>query len=427
MLPNNIERYLIKYSYGNYKTDLINKHSGISTIAVIPALAEKDNLPFLLSSLELNNNKNKNETLIIFVVNNTFSADKENKINNFETIEFLKNYRINSSLNIGIIDAATSGNEMDDKNGGVGLARKIGMDAALHLFDYSIEKKKILICLDADCTVSESYLQDIIINYNKEQMSAGYVQFEHPFSENEEISKAIICYEIFLRYYVLGLRFAKSHYAFFTIGSTMLCDVESYIKIEGMNKKKAAEDFYFLEKLAKHFNIKTIDNSFVYPSPRGSFRVPFGTGQRVNRYLSKIQNEYLLYNPDSFLILKEWLDIFHNNDISTKEYLIIAKEINKSLYEFLVSNKFESNWNKIISNSKNQKQTELQKKRWFDGFRTLKLIHYLRDNGFPPVNMFDAIDKLLKYHNIDFNIKRKEDIPSVEIQKEYLLYLRRLK
>lgn len=422
----NIEKYLLKYSYGNYNTDLIKKHSGISTIVIIPALAEKENLPQLLTSLEKNNVEYKKETLIIFVINNTLSAKDEIKKNNIETIKYLKSYRTNSSLNIGIIDASTSGNEMDDKNGGVGLARKIGMDSALGLFDYSIDKKKILVCLDSDCTVSENYLEEIIINYNQKNMSAGYVHFEHPFPDDEEINLAIICYELFLRYYVLGLRLANSPYAFFTIGSTMLCDVESYIKIEGMNKRKAAEDFYFLEKLGKHYKIETIENAVVFPSPRGSFRVPFGTGQRVNRYLSKIQNEYLLYNPESFLILKKWIGLFHNNNFTATEYLSKAKKINAALYNFLIENKFEKSWNKIISNSNNQKQIELQKKRWFDGFRTLKLIHYLRDNSFPLVNMFDAIDEMLSLSKIDFNIKRKEDIPSVEIQKEYLLCLRRL-
>lgn len=427
MLFNDINKYLKKYSYGNYKTDLIIKPSGISTIVVIPALAEIENFPQLLSSLENNNKYFIKETLIIFVVNNTFSAKEVIKKNNIETIEYLKSYRINSKLNIGIVDAASSGNEADDKNGGVGLARKIGMDSALGLFDYSLDKKKILVCLDADCTVSENYLEEIIINYNSKNMFAGYVHFEHPFPEDEDILRAIICYELFLRYYVLGLRFANSPYAFFTIGSTMLCDVESYIKIEGMNKRKAAEDFYFLEKLGKHYKIETIENAVVYPSPRGSFRVPFGTGQRVNRYLSKIQNEYLLYNPNSFLILKDWIKLFHNNNFMTTEYLSKAKKINTALYNFLMENNFEASWNKIILNSRNQKQIELQKKRWFDGFRTLKLIHYLRDYGFPPVNMFDAIDEMLSLSTIDFNIKRKEDIPSVEIQKEYLLCLRRLK
>ena len=37
-------------------------------------------------------------------------------------------------------------------------------------------------------------------------------------------NSAIICYETFLRYYVMCLRYAGSYYAFHTIGSAMACD-----------------------------------------------------------------------------------------------------------------------------------------------------------------------------------------------------------
>ena len=47
------------------------------------------------------------------------------------------------------------------------------------------------------------------------------------------------------RYYVLGLKLANSPFAFPTIGSTMICDYESYIRIGGMNKKRAAGRFLF--------------------------------------------------------------------------------------------------------------------------------------------------------------------------------------
>ena len=132
------------------------------------------------------------------------------------------------------------------------------------------------------------------------------------FLVDDEETKAIICYEIFLRYYVLGLSFAKSEYAFHTIGSTMLCTPDAYVKVEGMNKRKAAEDFYFLEKLAKIFPIGEIKSTSIHPSKRGSWRVPFGTGKSVDRYLSNSRDEYLLYNPKSFVILKTWLEVLND-------------------------------------------------------------------------------------------------------------------
>lgn len=85
----------------------------------------------------------------------------------------------------------------------------------------------------------------------------------------------------------MGLEVSGSPYAFHTIGSTMACDAEMYVKIQGMNKKKAAEDFYFMEKLSKNVKIHKIISAKVYPSSRGSWRVPFGTGRSVTRFFNK--------------------------------------------------------------------------------------------------------------------------------------------
>ncbi|MFA5805264.1 MAG: hypothetical protein WC879_11525, partial [Melioribacteraceae bacterium] len=317
---------------------------------------------------------------------------------------------------------------------GVGLARKIGMDLALTQFDYSNSGKNILICLDADCTVSNNYLESIIQAFKQSDTHTAYVQYEHILPKNESEQRAIICYEIFLRYYVLGLQYANSPFAFPTIGSTMICDYESYIKIGGMNKKKAAEDFYFMEKLAKITEIKKISAAKVYPSSRGSWRVPFGTGQRVNRFFAGTHNEYLLYNSKSFDVLKSWLKIYSSKEIFDADYYFkSASAIHKSLYDFLVQNSFEDTWNKILKNSKSDEQKQKQKQIWFDGFRTLKLIHYLRDNGFPLINMFEALDEIFKFTNLsadrqDYNLqfRRREVIPSIEEQIEYLYLLRKL-
>jgi hypothetical protein len=177
------------------------------------------------------------------------------------------------------------------------------------LIIYSINKK-ILICTDADCIVDPYYLSEISQEFNRNNYEAAVVNFAHDINGDDEETKAIVCYEIFLRYYVLGLNFAKSDYAFHTIGSTMLCTPEAYVKVEGMNKRKAAEDFYFLEKLAKIYPIGELKSTYVYPAKRGSWRVPFGTGRSVDRYLSNSRDEYLLYNPKSFIVLKTWLASF---------------------------------------------------------------------------------------------------------------------
>jgi hypothetical protein len=207
----------------------------------------------------------------------------------------------------------------------------------------------------------------------------------------------------------------------------MICDYESYIKVGGMNKKKAAEDFYFMEKLAKIVSIKKIETAVVYPSSRGSWRVPFGTGQRVNRYLAGGHNEYILYAPKTFELLKQWNNIFFSGEIlSSDDYLNKAGIIDSSLYNFLILNSFNESWDKILKSSKTKEQIQKQKVSWFDGFRTLKLIHFFRDNGYPLINMFDAVKELLYHFGIQLPQVDKNQLPSLDIQFEYLRQLRNL-
>ncbi|MBZ0181884.1 MAG: glycosyltransferase family 2 protein [Melioribacteraceae bacterium] len=423
-LPNTVKTYLTKYAYRIEKLEITKL---FECIVVIPVLDEFDNLPKLIISLKKQNNTYLNKTLFLFVVNNSDKSEEELIQNNLNSIKYLKNTAELKEINISVIDAASVGKSLPDKIAGVGLARKIGMDSALQYFNYDVNHVKFLVCLDADCTVSENYLDELFSCINHNKLKAGYVKYHHQLTEDLEINKAIIVYEIFLRYYVLGLKYANSPYAFHTIGSTMFCDYESYIKIEGMNKRKAAEDFYFMEKLSKTTSIFEIKNAVVYPSSRPSWRVPFGTGQRVNRYLSKTQNEYQIYSPQIFDVLKEWSKVFHNKEIeSSNYYLMKAKEISISLYDFLIQNNFETAWDRIKENSKSTEIINNQKKLWFDGFRTLKLIHYLRDNQFGLINIFDAVDQLLlkcRYKDIP---KRKEEVPSISLQQEYLSILREL-
>lgn len=455
LIPDKISTYLNKRASNTWQIENDYKKN-FQNIIVVPSMAESDNLPGLIHSLEQNDETELLNTLLLVVVNNKVSSSEEVKLDNQKTLGYLSNSKF--GLNISFIDAASAGKEMDDKDGGVGLARKIGMDLALTKFDYNSSRKNILICTDADCIVDSNYLSEISNEFNQNNYEAAVVNFSHDISGGDEETKAIICYELFLRYYVLGLYYAKSDYAFHTIGSTMLCTPEAYVKVEGMNKRKAAEDFYFLEKLAKIYKIGEIKSTAVHPSKRSSWRVPFGTGRSVDRYLSNTRDEYLLYDPKLFTILKNWQDVFKDKSLNqpelvsgsfvsteknqeipihiksarndtSKPYLSLiakAKDINPALSDFLTQQDFERFIDKVLLKTNNPAEIEKQKHYWFDAFKTLKLIHYLRDVTYPNINMFDAIDELLKLMLIENNVKRSSAIPDLEIQKEYLELLRKI-
>ncbi|MBS3945434.1 MAG: hypothetical protein KGZ42_08045 [Melioribacter sp.] len=422
--PSIVTKYLQKYGSDKWSVRQ-ERNSLYDNIVVIPAIAEYDNINNLLNSLKKNDRNYLLKTLILFVINNGESVSEEIKTNNAQTIALLEELIYNEELIIGFVDASSEGLSMPDKDAGVGLARKIGLDLALTLLDYNSHNKKLLICLDADCEVQSSYLPSIVDVFNKDRIEAAVIEYEHRLPEDELSKSAIICYEIFLRYYVLGLSYANSPYAFHTVGSTMVCDYESYIKIGGMNKRKAAEDFYFLEKLAKVVSIQKISRTKVFPSSRISWRVPFGTGQRMNRFAAGTHDEFCLFDFRIFDILKEWNAYYYSDELITvTEYLSFAGKLNPVVKNFLELNSFQDQWKKILSNAKSIEQIRKQKKIWFDGFRTMKLIHYLRDNGFPNINMFDALDDLFVKLKIDTNIPRNESIPSIQIQQNYLQILK---
>lgn len=434
-LPPGVSKYLHKYSAGNWQILLPEKRK-FESVVVIPTLAEYENLRKLLASLIKNDKSYFDKFLILFVVNNIKNISSVVIEENRKSIHFLSGIIDRNSndlfareveksgLNIGLIDASGKGKELSAKTGGVGLARKIGMDLALNVLDYQTRNNNLLICLDSDCTVEKNYLAAIYKRAALKDFSAGYVRFEHPVDINP-YSEAIILYEIFLRYYTLGLKYAESPYAFYTIGSTMISDYKAYVSVEGMNKRKAAEDFYFMEKLAKRFEIKEIRDTVIYPSPRGSWRVPFGTGKAVEKFLESERKDFKLHSPQSFLILKKWLSAFNESkDDSASSLLNKAWKILPELNEFLVSQKFEDAWNRIAASSKTSEQLEKQKKFWFDGFRTLKLIHFLRDSVYPDIDGFEALRQMFILNKFETPMN-KSGKNRISLGMEYLNLLRK--
>lgn len=420
-LPSQIKQYLEKRA--NEKWLNFNVDQKFNLVVVVPAIKELNNIPILIDSLSKNDEEAKRKSLILFVINNSEQSLDDVVNNNEHSLTLLKKLKHDANthaLNIEYIDASSKGRELPAKDAGVGLARKIGMDQALLYADYL--SQSLIVCLDADCKVESNYLSTLL-NYTNKDIKAGVIKYAH-----EMDNEAIINYEIFLRYYVLGLKFADSPYAYHSIGSCMVIDPITYVKIGGMNKKKAGEDFYFLEKAAKLVEIISIDETTVIPSSRKSWRVPFGTGQRMTRFYKKVRDEYVLYDPQSFIILKKFLLLFLSDDnYSSQKILSETKLICPELNQFLVNNNFESAYQQIIKNSKSAEQLNRQKKIWFDSFKTLKLVHFLRDNGYPEMPMFDALNIVYTQLGlIELELHKENLLPSIQKQIEYLNLLRKL-
>ena len=441
-----LDDYLEKYSVSTSWNLVAGNIKNISQVVVIPAYAEKEMLFSTLTTLAQNHPSSLEYSLVLCVVNNKSDSPSEQVSNNQTTIEYLdalvrkkvlgkfkSDQQIyprlleiaDTPLKLSYIDASSSGCEIAKRDGGVGMARKVGMDMTLRLLNNSLAETKLIISLDADTLVQPNYLS-AIKNYFTAKTKTAIVAYEHQMPDNYDGQDAICCYEIFLRYWVLGLKYAKSPWAFHSIGSTIVTTTDAYLKVRGMNRREAGEDFYFLNKLAKIGSIDYIKDTCVFPSARSSARVPFGTGKAVERFLSDRKKEYLLYDPRIFITISQWLGFINTALlISEDEILTHAHKINPALKSFLVESRFTDAWSKIRRNAKDEKTLRHHFHDWFDGFKTFKLIKYLTKVVYPQIDMFEALAEILSLMGLPGSgISTQTKTPKLEDQLVLLQYLR---
>ncbi|SET49388.1 glycosyltransferase family 2 protein [Thalassotalea agarivorans] len=263
---------------------------------------------------------------------------------------------------------------------GVGLARKIACDISLALYAQGLVDSRFIISTDADASLPNNYVNELkTVSSN---VSVGYCEFYH-YSANTAVHVANELYEQALRYYVNGLIEAKSHYAFFTIGSILFFEMSAYAKVRGFPKRSAGEDFYLINKLAKIGEVKSLTKVHIELEARPSNRVPFGTGPAVQKILAlkQQQQDYLYYHPDVFKQLRLLLESFpllfakrHDLDSWFKGLTEVSRQALQAL-----------NIHRFVSANLNVSQSQFDKQlvHWFDAFKTLKYIHFLRDNGYP--------------------------------------------
>jgi len=348
---------------------------------VIPSLAEGDRLFATLRSLSDNPPEWTNRFQIVVVCNHGEQADRQDRLQNEVDLARLNDYAQGASLNLAWIDAASPGLEVPTHRAGVGFARKLGMDLALQSLDWS--RDPLLVGLDADTLVEANYLQTIDRHFLLSAKGAAVLPYRHQPGDDFDQQAAIDRYELFLRSYVYGLRLAGSPYAFNAVGSAMACRASAYVRCGGMNSRKAGEDFYFLQKLAKTDGIDLLSGTIVYPEPRVSQRVPFGTGRSMARILAGDRQGVLFYPAVVFRILSDWLKIVEDNlSVDAEQVLSLATEVSPVLASYLHQLDWRAVWPRMQKTHPRHTQLQQAFHVWFDGFRSLRLIHLLCDSEF---------------------------------------------
>jgi hypothetical protein len=283
------------------------------------------------------------------------------------------------------------------KDQGVGLARKVGADILCALIYHQKVKCPWIFNTDADAHLPADYFSvvqhsDSVVRHSEKNCAALVYPFKHCFIGTNIEKLPTQLYEFSLHYYVEGLKYAGSPYAYHTLGSTIAVNHLAYSKVRGFPKRAAAEDFYLLNKLAKTGTITSLSQPLIRLTARESNRVPFGTGPGViNLAAMSTPTKMALYHPSSFCYLQVFIQLLdalsdhqNNVDIAMVSQKIIDKHAQPTLHNhYLLAAAQHINLQAALDHSYrhgNRKATRLQQlHHWFDGFRTLKFIHFLRD------------------------------------------------
>lgn len=335
---------------------------------------------------------------IICVVNSPENANQQVLDQNRKTLKDIRDWAQAHPFSFFKLHALHARN-LPVKDAGAGLARKIGMDEAIRRFIQIQNENGVIISLDADSSVKTNYFTEIEKFFREKPDSDGCnIYFEHPDEGGEfqaEVYEGIVQYELFLRYFVQSLREIHYPFSFHTIGSAFAVKASAYVRQGGMNKRTAGEDFYFLQKLIPHGHFYELNTTSVYPSPRVSERVPFGTGAAMKEYVQKKLTDLPAYHPKAFDEIESFLgqiNMFYSMDGFVPGSIVK----DKCLRNFLESQNFSEKIAEIKSNSKGLPSFRKRFFAWFNAFRVFKFLNFAHERCYQKVPVQIAARKLLE-------------------------------
>ncbi len=376
------EQYLEKH----HKRCLTTKEpvpKDLEMIVVIPCFHEPDILLTLNSLLSCHPIDCSIE--IILLINSYAFVDQSIKNYNRDTyikcLEFSSIYNRPGFNIIPLLEEELPGHQT-----GAGQPRKIGMDEAISRFNQIGKENGIIVCLDADCTVEKNYFSEILSQFRKNDLNSATIDFHHPVEllpEEDPIRRASEVYESYLRYYRAALEFCGYPYAYFTIGSAIAVTCDTYVRVGGMSKLQAGEDFYFMQKVFPLEKTKFIDSTKVYPAARFSDRVPFGTGPELAKLTKTNSIIKYTYNFEAFLVLKQLFDCIDSFfNVSEEDISITIKTLPKAIKDFIIQDNLIDKLNEINQNTGNILSFRKRFFNYFNAFKILKFLNYAHESFF---------------------------------------------
>ena len=313
-----------------------------------------------------------------------------------------------ASMSLLVVDRFTPDRRLPPRQG-VGLARKVGADIALELIATGRVRHPFFAMMDADASLPGDYFGRIA--ELEPECSAAVFPLWHDPSGAADVDRATALYEIRLRYFQRGLQWASSPYAFHTVGSTIVVHALCYAQVRGVPLRQAGEDFYLLGKLSKLRPLARLRGEPVRLRSRLSDRVPFGTGAHSARLARGDAPE--LYHPACFAAVREVTRGLRCLSALPEQPCAeggssarpssgpgypdhdgidaLLAQMSPAVRGFLESRGARRVWPTLRDQAPNATDRLRRLHTWFDSFRTLKLIHHVRDHAAPSLPWRDAI------------------------------------
>ena len=300
-----------------------------------------------------------------------------------------------AGLSVLVVDRFTAGRRLPARHG-VGLARKIGADVALELIVAGRVRHPSIAMTDADAHLPADYFTRVA--GLDPACSAGVFPFWHEPGGRSVMDRATALYEVRLRYVQRGLGWAHSPYAFHSVGSTMVVQALSYALVRGVPRRRAGEDFYMLGKLSKLRPLAYLRGEPVRLRSRLSERVPFGTGSESAKLARGA--EFALYHPDCFSAVRDITqglgrlarDGGGSSPVAAGQAVSqLLSRLRAPARDFLEAQGALEAWRGISAQASTRVARLRQLHGWFDGFRTLKLMHHVREQTSPSLPWHEAI------------------------------------
>lgn len=348
----------------------------------IPLLDELENLDLLFQNLA---SQTLRDFSVYLCVNqpDEWWNDKIKKaicVRNQQSIEFIIAAKKTYSFPIFVINKSSIGQGWSNKKQGVGWARKTLMDE----ISINANPTDIIISLDADTQFSPTYFERIEGYFSKnQQIDCLSNPYYHPLNKSEQANRAILRYEIYMRYYLLNLFRINSPYAFSALGSAIAFRISAMHRIGGFTPKKSGEDFYFLQKMVKYRGIGIWNKEKVFPAARFSDRVFFGTGPAMIKGNSGDWSSYPIYPMELFDKIHEFYQLIPE---------LFKGNINTQIDQFVGNMNFRNElWEKLRSNNKDLAHFSKAVHDYFDGLRILQFLKQNHQNDIDEVSLINFL------------------------------------